>query len=78
VGLTQLAPVAALPGIVQAVSQTLWWIWRAKFKFDTASDQSARVRDFALIQTWVRAALPSDALNSADLPSGRRIDWTER
>ena len=66
-GLTDLAPVAALPGMVRAVTQTLRRIWRADFNLDAAVDQSPRFRDLALIQTRVRAALPSGALIPTDL-----------
>src|ERR1700734_837290 len=66
-GLTDLAPVAALPGMVRAVTQTLRSIWRADFNLDAAADQSPRFRDLALIQTRVRAALPTGALIPTDL-----------
>ncbi len=66
-GLTDLAPVAALPGMVRAVTQTLRRIWRADFNLDAAADQSPRFRDLALIQTRVRAALPTGALIPTDL-----------
>jgi hypothetical protein len=66
-GLTDLAPVAALPGMVRAVTQTLRRIWRADFNLDAAADQSPRFRDLALIQTRVRAALPAGALIPTDL-----------
>ena len=66
-GLIDLAPVAALPGMVRAVTQTLRRIWRADFNLDAAADQSPRFRDLALIQTRVRAALPPGALIPTDL-----------
>jgi hypothetical protein len=66
-GLTVLAPVAASPGIVRAVTQTLRRIWRADFNLDAAADQSPRFRDLALIQSRVRATLPPGALIPTDL-----------
>jgi PD-(D/E)XK nuclease superfamily len=66
-GLTVLAPVAALPGMVRAVTRTLWRVWRADFNLDAAADQSPRFRDLALIQNRVRATLPPGALIPTDL-----------
>ena len=66
-GLTDLAPVARLPGMVRAVTQTLRRIWRADFNLDAAADRSPRFHDLALIQTRVRATLPTGALIPTDL-----------
>lgn len=66
-GLSELAPVASLPGMVRAVTQTLRRIWRADFNLGDAADQSPRFRDLALIQTRVRATLPAGALIPIDL-----------
>ena len=65
--LTELAPVAEMPGMIRAVTQTLRRLWHADFNLDAVADQSARLRDLAQIQTLVRAALPSGALIPPDL-----------
>ena len=66
-GLTELAPVATLPGMVRAVTQTLRRVWRVDFNLDAAADQSPRFRDLALIESRVRATLPAGALIPTDL-----------
>jgi hypothetical protein len=66
-GLTELALVATLPGMVRAVTQTLRRVWRAGFDLDSVADQSPRFRDLALIQARIRAMLPPGALIPPDL-----------
>jgi hypothetical protein len=66
-GLTELAPVAALPGMVRAVTETLRRVWSADFDLDAVAHQSPRFRDLALIESRVRATLPSGALVPTDL-----------
>jgi hypothetical protein len=70
-GLTELAPVATLPGMVRAVTQTLRRVWSVDINLDAAADQSPRFRDLALIEARVRATLPARCSHSGR-PSGRR------